>query len=332
MKVIADRQIPGLEEGIRQLYPDFRTVFMEGKDISNNDLANADALIVRTRTRCDSNLLEGSNVKLIGTATIGTDHIDTEWCASNGIKVVNAPACNAPAVMQYVASALHEAGFDPKRHTLGVVGKGNIGMLITELYRNAGCNVVVCDPPRKEAGFTDEDYLELDELLSQCDAVTFHVPYTKSGKYPTHHLLSGPLPERVSIIVNASRGPVIKAQLLKEEGIHRKFIIDTWPFEEYPEDFTENERRELIEAAFIATPHIAGYSFEGKRRATEAMLATLGGKEFDYMNEVKAAAGIPLNSVISSFSPLEVSEVMKKNCNDFERLRSVNFRHEPSKL
>ena len=356
MKIVIDRKIPGLEEALRaEIFKDIGILALEGKDIRPEHIADADALLVRTRTRCDASLLDGSKVKLIGTATIGTDHIDLDWCRSNNISVVNAPGCNAPAVMQYVASCLHEAGFNPARHTLGVIGKGNIGSLVTELYRRAGCKVLVCDPPRKDAGFTDEDYISLEALLENSDAVTFHVPYTKNSDsqiysthdvshlYPTHHLLSGELPDRPKIIVNASRGPIIDYNIIFKEWERRKFIIDTWPFEEYPDSFNKEDIISLLKMAFISTPHIAGYSIEGKRRATDAMLNAIAslsgntcspcrGSEFhkiSYLSEVKAKALIPLQTVIDSFSPTELSKTLKRNPLDFEFIRSSHLRHEP---
>ena len=330
MKIVADCRIPGLKEGVESRFPDADLLLLEGKDIKKDHVADADALIVRTRTRCDAPLLEGSRVKLIGTATIGTDHIDIPWCEANGIRVTSAPGCNAPAVMQYVAAALHEAGFDPASQTLGVVGKGNIGSLVVDLYRRAGCNVLVCDPPRKDADLDDENYLSLEEVLEKSDAVTFHVPYTLEGPHPTHHLLSGRLPEKPGIIVNASRGSVIDRRIIEQEWENRKFIIDTWPFEEHPEEFDlEEEKWALIFMSFIATPHIAGYSIEGKRRATEAMLAALEGRECDYHPEVEASSRIPLQKVVESFPIMEVSEQFKRNGLDFELLRASHLRPEP---
>lgn len=328
MKIVADCRIPGLKEGIESLYPDASLVWLEGTEIGPDDVRDADALIVRTRTVCDASLLEGSNVRLVGTATIGTDHIDIPWCEARGIRVVNAPGCNAPAVMQYVAASLAAAGFDPSSQTLGVVGKGNIGSLVADLYRRAGCKVLVCDPPHHDAGFTDEEYISLEELLSNSDAVTFHVPYTLDGPYPTHHLLHRRLPRRPSVIINASRGSVIHPDIIEKEGENRKFIIDTWPFEEYPDEFTSEERAKLIESAFIATPHIAGYSIEGKRRATEAMLAALAGNECSYRKEVEEASRIPLQRVVESFRVQEISDNFKRNFLDFELLRASHLRPE----
>ena len=328
MKIVFDRKIPGLEEGILKAEPEMVLVAKEGSQINARDVRDADALIVRTRTKCNRALLAGSKVSLIGSATIGTDHIDIPWCKANGIKVVNAPGCNAPAVMQYVAASLHKAGFNPASQILGVVGKGNIGSLVTDLYRTAGTKVMVCDPPRSEAGLTDEDYLPLEVLLEQCDAVTFHVPYTTDGAHPTHHLLSAAHTELPPIIVNASRGPVVDSSLL---SLPSRFIIDTWPFEEYPELYSEEEREQLIEAAFIATPHIAGYSIEGKRRATEAMLAALGliDNSRGQKSQLSGTSYI-LEQVIESFDPLPLSESLKSSPSSFESLRASHLRPEPS--
>ena len=326
MRVVIDSQIPGLRAGLEALGVPMEITELKGADIKTPDVKDADALIVRTRTRCDARLLEGSRVKFVGTATIGTDHIDLDWCEANGIRVASAPGCNAPAVMQYVACALRESGFDPRKDTLGVVGKGHIGSLVAELYRKAGTTVLVSDPPRKDAGMTDENYLTLEELLERSDALTLHVPYTTAGSHPTHHLLrAGALPSRPRIVVNASRGAVVDPGLIAEEGERRRLIIDTWPFEDSPELFTADERAAMIAKAFIATPHIAGYSIEGKRRATEAMLAALQGKSA----EPEPYAVPALEKVLASFSPLELSSALKDSPGDFESLRASHLRPEP---
>lgn len=292
MKVVMDKAIPGLGSALREARPDWEVVAMDGAAIGRDAVADAEALIVRTRTRCDASLLDGSAVRMVGTATIGTDHIDTEWCRRHGVRVVSAPGCNAPAVMQYVAAALNAAGFDPAVHTLGVVGKGHIGSLVVDLYRRAGGQVLVCDPPRADAGFTDEAYISLSELIERSDAITLHVPgekapgglkTAKKGGYSTFHLLN---PEnlganaRPGIVINASRGTVLDPSLLSGgRGGERRYVIDTWAFEEgLSSDKAPGDEavREMVEAAYIATPHIAGYSLEGKQRATAAMLSALG--------------------------------------------------------
>lgn len=342
MKIVADKRIPGLEEGVGKLLACLKVkhdfVAKEGTEITAADVRDADVIFVRTRTRCNSSLLGGSSVRLVATATIGTDHIDLPWCEANGIGVVNAPGCNAPAVMQYVASALHGAGFDPSKSVLGVIGKGNIGSLVADLYRRAGTKVLVCDPPRKDSGFADEDYLDFEEVLAGSDAVTFHVPYGNAGKYPTHHLLTPEILARHSrprIIVNSSRGLVIHPDILTGAEVGptgRKLVIDTWPFEDEPESWEETRRSEIIASAFISTPHIAGYSSEGKERATEAMLRAL--EVFISGSDVLKPSAptfgpFCLSDVISSFDVMSVSQALKSSPADFERLRASHLRPEP---
>ena len=329
MKILMDKRIPGLEEALGDYAPAYDIKAMEGARIGPNDVKDADVLFVRTRTRCDASLLHGSSVRLVGTATIGTDHIDIPWCESHGIRVVNAPGCNATAVMQYVASTLRTAGYDPSRHTLGVIGKGHIGSIVTALYRRAGARVLVSDPPKKEAGFTDEDYLSLQEVLEGSDAVTFHVPYTSQGPYPTLNMLTGDMLRKGQIAVNASRGPVFHSSVFSSEAI---LIIDTWPFEENQALYSTDQRAAMISKAFIATPHIAGYSIEGKKRATKAMLQAL--KRFDnpglLISETMGETPVyVLENVINSFDPVPLSEALKKNPEEFEILRSQHLRPEP---
>lgn len=327
MKVVADRRIPGLVEALKGRH---EVTALEGADITAADVKDADALIVRTRTRCDELLLGGSSVRLVGTATIGTDHIDTRWCEAHGIRVANAPGCNAPAVMQYVAAGLRLAGFNPGRDTLGVVGKGNIGRLVTELYRRAGTEVLVSDPPRAESGHEDEDYLALEEILERCDAVTFHVPYTgeNDSTHPTHHLLTAGLLERhrpPRIIVNASRGLVVHPDVLRRVEKGRRLVTDTWPFEDEPEAWSPEERLRIIANSFISTPHIAGYSAQGKQRATAAMLEALGEENATASPPVPT---LPLEEVERSFDPTALSEALKADPASFEALRGAHLRPE----
>ena len=329
MKIVVDRQIPGLVARIEEEFPKAVVVALDGKEIGPETVSDADALIVRTRTRCDKTLLAGSGVKLIGTATIGSDHIDLEWCKANGISVANAPGCNAPAVMQYVAASLERAGFDPKNQTLGVVGKGNIGSMVTRLYRDAGARVLVCDPPRAERGLTDEDYLPLEKLLQESDAVTLHVPYTEQGPHPTRHLITADnLPDSVAILVNSSRGEVVEPKVILQNPESRKLIIDTWPFEEKSREWSNELKREMTGRAFIATPHIAGYSIEGKRRATEAMIDALKGIPYSGPEPRR----YNLEDVARSFDPMPLSEALKANPDEFENLRNSHLRPEPHYL
>lgn len=267
MKIIVDRAIPFIENRFPE---DVKVTYLPGNEISPEIVKDADALIVRTRTRCDKDLLEGSKVKLVATATIGTDHIDIPWCEANGITVKSAPGCNAPGVAQYVLSSLFSIGFNPESHTLGIVGHGNVGSIVAEWAQQMGINILVCDPPRKEAAFRDVEYHDIEEVLRKSDAVTFHVPLTKDGEYPTFRMIGERELEYMkpgAILVNSSRGGVVDEEALKKE-LRRgrlKAVIDTWENEPYIDP-------QLVKLAEIATPHIAGYSAQGKMRGTRMAL------------------------------------------------------------
>lgn len=271
MKLVIDSAIPFMENRFPK---DVEIVFLGGKDIGKEDVRDADGLIVRTRTLCNSELLEGSKVKAIATATIGTDHIDLNWCERNGIRVFNAPGCNAPGVAQYVFASLFHAGFDPERHTLGIVGFGNVGSVVGDWARQMGINILISDLPKQQQGYEDADYVSLEELLKNSDAVTLHVPLTNQGLFPTYHLIGAgeiKMMKEGAILINSSRGGVVDENAWKKaiKESHVKGIIDVW--ENEPEIDTE-----LADRASIATPHIAGYSEQGKKRATAMALEAMG--------------------------------------------------------
>lgn len=338
MVIVIDRNIPELEERIRSAHPEVELRALSRAEITREAVRDADALIVRTHTRCNASLLEGSRVRLVGTATIGTNHIDTKWCRENGIITVNAPGCNAPAVMQYVVCSLHAAGFDPSRHTLGVVGKGNIGSIVSEVYRNAGTRVLVCDPPRQEAGYADEDYLPLSELADRADALTFHVPLTREEEsaHPTRRLLTERHTLHPQFIVNASRGAVADPAVLLTRREGQKLIIDTWPFEEEALEEPERYAARAVGNAFIATPHIAGYSLQGKQRATRSMIEALNEVfGLDISAEGLADYGFrealpSMEAVLASYDPMVDSALFKSSPGALEALRdSYALRQEP---
>lgn len=331
-RLIIDDAIPFLEG---RLENDFECIYMPGEKITRDDLLDADGLLVRTRTRCDRNLLEGTPVKFVATGTIGLDHIDTHYCDSAGIRWQNAPGCNAPAVAQYVWRALLELGFDPKRMTLGVVGKGNVGSVVVDWGRRLGAKVIVCDPPRAERGLKDEDYIPLQQLMSEADAVSFHTPLIKSAgldpfgyfMQPTLHLADEAALKCLrpgAILVNAARGGVVDevalGKIRDEKGL--KTAIDTW----------EGEPRlnpAHLPFADIATFHIAGYSRQGKERATYAILAGLE-KHFGIVlpkdnleAPYKASENLSEASIIASYDIKGDDRLMRKEYPDFERLRNT---------
>lgn len=334
MKIIIDNKIPFIRQ---RLEPVADVAYASPDEFTPALVKGADALIVRTRTRCDSRLLAGAGVGMVVTATIGTDHIDTEWCENNGITVRNAAGCNAPGVAQYVWSGLLRAGFDPGRNTLGIVGKGNIGSIVADWGRKAGVRVIVCDPPRKRAGFTDEDYLPLDTLLEEADAITLHTPLIRDGIDRTVHLIGEAEFGKMkpgTILVNASRGEVVDneawARHLKEAPSDIA-IIDVWEGE-------PSINPELLRQATIATPHIAGYSRQGKERATRMALEALE-RHFHITADKTGLCGpymapegkICLTDVAASYDPFVDTVALKGNPDRFESLRSdYSYREEPA--
>lgn len=261
MKIVADKNIPFLE-GVFEPYADVR--YINGKEITREDVMDADALIIRTRTRCNAALLEGTKVKMIATATIGTDHIDFDYCNSHGIEVHNAEGCNAGGVMQYVFSALYgvaaRKALKVEGATFGIIGVGNVGRLVERMARYLGFKVLLCDPPRA-AKEGPEAFCPLDTLLEQSQIVTMHVPLDET----TRRMANADFFARLqpgTIFLNASRGEVVDEQALID-AIPKlgAVIIDTWNNE-------PDVNQKLIDMVDIATPHIAGYSFQGKQNGT----------------------------------------------------------------
>ena len=263
--IVVDRDIPFLA-GVFENWFDVR--YLAGREITSTDVRDAVALVVRTRTRCDDGLLDGSAVRLVATATIGTDHIDLDYCATRGIAVASAPGCNAAAVAQYVSVALRALGLDRPGATLGVIGVGHVGTLVAEAGRRAGMRVLLNDPPREAAegpgGFTP-----LPELLQASDVVTLHIPlWPENRDFAGAAFFAQMRPG--AAFINASRGEVVDEEaLLAVRSRLGRLVVDVWKHE--PEI-----NRSLLAAADIATPHIAGYSIQGKMRGTQAVVHAVG--------------------------------------------------------
>ena len=227
MKVIVDSHIPHIQ-GLIEPYAE--VLYLEPGDINREAVHDADALIIRTRTRCDAALLDGSCVRFIGSATIGTDHIDLDYCATHGITVHNAPGCNAPAVAQWVFCAI--AAWMRQRHitspvglTLGIVGVGHIGSIVARWGRALGFTILLNDPPREMAektGMTlDTVFLPLEELQRRCDIITFHTPITRDGQWPTWHLCEPTMPPcwagtAMSASTVGRTSPIFRANCLRK--------------------------------------------------------------------------------------------------------------------
>ena len=263
IKIVADSGIPFLK-GVFEPYAD--VVYKEGGSICREDLLDADALMTRTRTKCGKDLLEGTSVKIIATATIGTDHIDMPWCDSAGIIVRNAPGCNAGGVMEYVFSALYgtaaRKSINLSGKTLGIIGVGNVGKRVLHMFRYLGFNILQCDPPRA-AVEGDFQFCSQDYLLEHSDIVTMHVPLDDTTKGMCNREFFSKMKDG-TIFINASRGEILDEDALLE-CIDRlgPVIIDTWKNE-------PNINRTLMDKVYIATPHIAGYSYQGKQNGTAA--------------------------------------------------------------
>ena len=288
MKIVADKEIPFLE-GVFEPYCE--VAYKKGDEIVREDLMDAQVLIIRTRTHCDPALLEGTSVRMITTATIGMDHIDQEYCRSHGIKVANAAGCNAGGVMQYVFSAVYgiaaRKGMKVDDANFGIIGVGNVGSKVEQMARYLGFNVLRCDPPR-EAAEGPEGFCSLEYLLENSQIVTMHVPLddtTRGMADETFFALMQP----GAIFINAARGEVINEDaLIAASPKLGAIVIDTWCNEPHI-----NEH--LLDIADIATPHIAGYSYQGKENATimavRAVARYLGIKELRYYKPVDQEEG-----------------------------------------
>lgn len=348
MKIIADNKIPFLE-GVFEPFVDVE--YVQGNQIDNEVVRDADVLIIRTRTICNKKLLEGSSIKFIATATIGYDHIDTDYCSKNGIKWVNAPGCNASAVQQWFATALlnfaQQKQIDLQKRTLGVIGVGNVGKKVVEFAENVGMYVLLNDPPREEKEGSCI-FRSIQAIQQECDIITFHVPLISRGKYKTHHLFNNSFASKLrsqSIIINSSRGEVInETDLLasRRKSITTGLLLDVW---EREPDISE----ELLELSDISTPHIAGYSIEGKARGTAAVVqqvaAFLDLPLDNWLPEVltssalfnarincenKTLQEILCEAMNKTYSVMEDSHALKSNMKGFESLRSnYLYRHEP---
>jgi len=273
-KIVADQDIPYLK-GI--LEPFAHVEYFKGSKIQRKHLLDAEVLIIRTRTICDKNLLDGTNIKLICSATIGMDHIDKNYCDQQGIQYNNAPGCNSGSVMQYVVSALVSLSikynFDLSKKTIGIIGYGNVGSKVAALASALGMKVLVNDPPLQRSGF-DFDFVSLEKIQKEADILSFHVPLNREGIDNTFHMVCSKFFKSLSpqcFIINSSRGEVMDNKALKEALLNKQIkgaVLDVW----------ENEPDidiELLQSVDFGTAHIAGYSVEGKANGTASCIRTI---------------------------------------------------------
>ena len=338
MKVIVDTKIPYIKGIIERLADE--VVYAEGGEFDSRLVRDADALIVRTRTRCDRRLLEGSRVRFIATATIGFDHIDTDYCRQAGITWANAPGCNSGGVEQYVHSAFllleRDRGLRLQGACLGVVGVGHVGSRVVRVGRSLGMRVLQCDPPRAEQE-GGADFCSLEEIARTCDIITFHTPLTRSGAHPTWHLAGSSffssLP-RHPYLLNTSRGEVVDNEALLyalKRGRVADAVLDAWENE-------PNINLSLLNEVFIGTPHIAGYSGDGKANATRMALQAycrFFGLPEDFHIEPPAPetpvihADSEADALLQIYNPLTDSLRLKADPGAFESLRgNYHYRRE----
>ena len=326
MRVLIDSAIPFIE-GI--LEPFFEVQYLDGNAFTKEVVKDADALIVRTRTRCNRALLEGSKVQFIATATIGFDHIDLDYCRAYNIVVSTSAGCNARGVLQWISAALallaeHE-NFAPEERTIGIVGVGNVGKLVKEYAEAWGFRTICSDPPRQENERLD--FVSLEEVLQKADIITLHTPLNASTK----HLIDSKniaLIKAGATLINASRGECVATEATKRNDL--TYITDVWENE-------PNIDSEYLSKSLIATPHIAGYSAQGKANATALAVQALA-IHFDLPlknwqpSEIKAVEPQRLSwsemcNTITGYCDLEAeSRTLRNNPNLFEQIRN-NYRY-----
>lgn len=368
MKIVVDRDIPFIQ-GVFEPHAD--VLYLPGKDFTNDNIKDADALVIRTRTRCNAALLEGTSVKMIATATIGMDHIDLPYCAFAGIEVSNAAGCNAGGVMQYVFTALYALaekkvillpvkschGLHCTRVTgdtavvskLGVIGVGNVGSRVANMGEYMGFEVFRCDPAKeREQTLTFnsgnlhlkdfKDYYSLDYVLENSDIITIHSDLNPTSRGMADGEFFSKMKDG-AIFINSSRGEIVdEAALLASADKFRAIIIDVWCNE-------PAISRTLLERADIATPHIAGYSYEGKVNGTVMSVRAVGKhfnipdlEEFSIVPQEKnnnffsreGKSQEEINGYFSNIFPIfEHCADLKANPQDFEKLRAnFNYRRE----
>ena len=268
MKIVVDENIPMAERCFSQVAEAVEVVKAPGRNMEADQVRDADALIVRSITKVNEALLAGSKVRFVGTATIGVDHIDRDYLAAQNITFSSAPGCNARSVVEYVITALLELesirDFSLEGKSIGIIGVGNVGSRLREQCEALGLRVLVCDPPLQEQGVSG--LVSPDEAW-QADIVSLHVPYNLEGRHSTHHLgdqkrLRAMVPG--AVLINTARGAVVDNMALSrvlDERYDLSVVLDVWEGEPFV-------NIELASQVDIATPHIAGYSYDGKVRGT----------------------------------------------------------------
>lgn len=269
MKIVSDKAIPLVERLFSSMGD---VILLEGREISQSVIQDADLLLVRTITQVNEVLLKGTNIKFVASATSGVDHVDRKYLEENNIGFAYAPGCNARSVAEYVLSSLfiiaEQNGYSLKDKTVGIIGCGNVGSLVRKFMRVLDVKYLVNDPPLKELA-SDTEFCELSDI-GKADIITLHTPLTEQGKFKTKHMVDAEFLNMLksdATLINTSRGPVVDERaLMKHLQKHEQFklVLDVW----------ENEpeiNMDLLQSATISTPHIAGYSLDAKIRASQTI-------------------------------------------------------------
>ena len=307
MKVVIDKYIPFLAEALRA--QDVEVATLAPEEITRATVADSQALFVRTRTQVDSALLHGTRVRFVATATIGTDHLDIPYLEQQGIAWASAPGCNAQAVCDYVEEAISQ--FENGK-TLGLVGCGHVGSKVKAMAERRGMRVLVSDPPKGM-------HLPLEQLAAEADVITFHTPLTRTGAFPTYHLCDAAFLSHCqprTLIINAARGGVVDEEALLQSGL--PCAIDTWEGE-------PDINRNLLQHAWLASYHIAGYSLEGKINASQMVLDAFC-RFFQRKACIIDKKAVTLHARSGDSAPgwlQRITEELKAHPDGFERLRKA---------
>ena len=275
MKILIDKYIPFLN-GVLEAYADIS--YKAPEQINKDTVQDADALIIRTRTKINKELLHSSKVRFIASATIGTDHIDKRYCTDNLIHWENASGCNSQSVNEYVTQIILQWMNSKKKEAkdlhAGIIGVGNVGKKLKNTLETLGMKVSTCDPPRAEQE-ADFEHSSMEEIFHNCHIISFHVPLSYTGPNATHHMLNHQLlqytQDRDCLLINTSRGEVLEGKLLLEQCEKYKsfdIALDVWENE-------PNISQQLLKKCFFASPHIAGYSADGKAKGSEMSVQAL---------------------------------------------------------
>lgn len=330
---VIDKNIPY----IKGVFDDVADIdYLAAKEINRYTIKDADALIIRTRTKCNHELLDGSRINLIATATIGIDHIDTNYCLSKKIKFNNSPGCNASSVAQYVGAAISywakKNNETIKGKTIGIIGHGHVGKEVEKICKTLGLKALLNDPFLESSDTTK--YNNLQTIASKCDIITFHTPLTHNGLHPTFHIgdrfFFDSIGLQKPLIINAARGGVIdEIELIRaiKKGTIADCVIDCWEGE-------PNINLELLHKSTLSTPHIAGYSADGKLNATKNVVKIVS-EHFKISHneivglseqkEINTTTEKLAEEILKDYDITYDSDILKENPEKFEEFRG-NYR------